>query len=194
MLTDFCDPIAPVCQPEPTPISPSSSQAQAWKTYTNSEFGYSFEYPADWKILEDEYGDYTFYSTIRFLEEEADGVFHGSLLTINVLQPGDEHFDITDSAKRMFPKVKFVKPEDDVVGDFEDYVDIDLGGKTALLYDNQAGLFYGYTSVSWLTSTKAVVIESAGPYGLREDLPLLGNPPYGDHPIFQHIVSSFVFL
>src|SRR4030042_1739298 len=42
------------CQPQPTPAT--STLTSESKTYTNSEEGFSFEYPADWVFVEDYMG------------------------------------------------------------------------------------------------------------------------------------------
>src|SRR3989344_5398734 len=52
-------------QPTPTPIQTKTStptpttkdETSSWKTYTNSSVGFSFKYPADWKVSDDGKGD-----------------------------------------------------------------------------------------------------------------------------------------
>ena len=37
----------------------------SWKTYANTKYGFSFEYPADWKSTEEERGEYQFFVCLK---------------------------------------------------------------------------------------------------------------------------------
>jgi len=46
-------PTHPVPPVTPTPVAPPISQPpEGWKTYENKEFGFAFDYPGDWTIME----------------------------------------------------------------------------------------------------------------------------------------------
>jgi len=58
-------PTTPTPTPTPTPIPPPTPETL---TYTNSEYGFSMEYPEDWDILEDYMGTVVFLGGPAVLE------------------------------------------------------------------------------------------------------------------------------
>lgn len=71
--------------PQPTIPSSSTDETTRWKTYTNNKYGYSFKYPTDWTLEENEmqgFQSIALTKTDNTQEQE------------QVLLPGDQNADV----------------------------------------------------------------------------------------------------
>lgn len=60
-----------------------------WETYTNEEYGFSFQYPNNWKINSDDIQTITLFSPERAAELEKESIVYPDLV-LNIYKPASE--------------------------------------------------------------------------------------------------------
>ena len=138
-------------QPTPTPIQTKTStptpttkdETSSWKTYTNSSVGFSFKYPADWKVSDDGKGD------INLTDSNKTYMLEGGAMSPIVIQyyvdNSGANINTYLSGGRA-PLKSILKPGTIKIGGKTAYV---LQGTTAPVYHDDRLVFYNGYVVSF---------------------------------------------
>jgi hypothetical protein len=193
---------APVATPTtPTTALDITSNTNKTKTYSNDEFGVSFNYPNQWYIMEDSRRGApipVIKTTLLFLKRNSSSeVFSPSLFCMKLYQGG-----IIQAEKEYFSSfLKTLEPGyfAAIERDNDSFVtksEVKLGDKTATRLDDYAGMSYGNTTIAWLSESSAIFIGSLQDCGKanQEVFEELGEPPYIDNSTINNILSSFKIL
>lgn len=179
-----------IAQPSASPSPTSTPDPTAnWKTYTNHEYGYSVEYPSDWKVSEAKppnTPDWPYdilqenqLHEVKFLEEKID-TWPGSFVILVNKNP--ENFDTKSWASNYFvplisdPTVNLAEPQGE----------ISINNHTA--YKFSVFEFDGYRTEIGLVKNGNIYM-----FTFTDDTP--NDPNLEEHKeIYNQILSTFKFL
>jgi hypothetical protein len=171
-----------------------------WLVYQNQDYGISFQYPADWKILEISSSSEVlpFYSTKLYFTKamKDENVFIPSRFAVELFKNEQE---IKNQAEfKDFLQAKYRSYFDALQNlDSESHSvrDVKLGNKTATALDVGGMLPDSYSAV-WITDDRAIFVGSIGlttyPYW-KEPFEEIGKTPYEpNQATINKILESFM--
>lgn len=191
--------------PEETPsLSPNTPNVGEWKTYQDQKYGFSFDYPSDWEIMETEnYPEVLqlYEKQLYFLKRnDSEQTYVPSLFSIKLYVNEEKERDLSNAFKSFYEdqnKSILQRIEQGAEqAPTDPYVtaeEINLGGQKATKVEYTLGMIYGETYITWFSNKKGVVMGSIAaltPWPTRK-FDKLGMPPYGDNEIIRRIISSF---
>jgi hypothetical protein len=172
----------------------------SWLVYQNQDYGISFQYPADWKILEISGSSEVLplYNTkLYFMKAMKDEhVFTPSRFAVELFKNEKEIKNQADF--KNFLQVEYRNYFDaleDLDSEFNSVRDVKLGNKTATALDVGGMLTDSYSAV-WITDDRAIFVGSIGlttyPYW-QEPFEEIGETPYEpNQATINKILKSFV--
>jgi hypothetical protein len=153
------------------------------QTYTNSELGFSFKYPADWDIMEDYMGLAVFVGEPEVLE--GDYTVNVSLATEQLSELAEE-ITVEDYAKQVELNTKSAAPDLNKVDEYS----TTIGGQPAIVFTFTATLKVEETKY-FLKDSAAVFIKDSVGYIITYDVPTEFYDEYTDS--FELVINSFRF-
>ena len=141
--------------------SVSQVSTTGWQTYTNTQFGFEFKYPADWKIVNEKKVDNQTLLTLGFAspEENAIGKYTANLTIYSGDTFNNNLNDLVKVTEQVFGKMDNVtiagEPGKKIIARSSGGTK-KLSLKSAFIHD---GLGYQISSTGWITDENKAVAE-----------------------------------